>query len=254
MDFAAIGFADIGFGQFAAIACIAFLGGIVGGVSAFGTGLLITPFVVPIFGVNAVVPVMAVAMTLGNFGRAWANWRDIDLRVVGWILVPALPGVVIGTKIYELLPSHLLSFIIGGFLLVVVPLRRVLSSWRMRPERRAIVPVAAGFGLVSGTVPGGGILILPILLGIGLQGSAMVGTDALIGTVVNIIKIAMFGQYDLLDTGRVIAGLIIGVCVIPGAFVARQIVERLHVRVHTAIVEVMVIFAGLSLIWTGVQQ
>jgi uncharacterized membrane protein YfcA len=254
LDFAAIGLSDVGAAQLGVVALIAFLGGVLGGVSAFGTGLLITPFVVPVFGVDAVVPIMAVAMTLGNIGRVWANWRALDLRVVGWILIPALPSVVLGTKIYELLPSYLLSLVIGGFLLISVPLRRFLTSREIRPERQAIVPVAAGFGLVSGTVPGGGILILPVLLGVGLQGGAIVGTDALIGATVNLVKIVMFGQYDLLDLRRFIAGLIIGVCVIPGAFVARQIVERMGVRVHTAVVEVMVIFAGLSLIWSGMQQ
>lgn len=245
---------DIGLAQLLGVAAIAFLGAVLGGVSAFGTGLLITPFIVPIFGVKAVVPVMAVAMTLGNVARTWASWRDTDLRLAAWILVPSLPGIVIGTKIYDLLPSETLSFIIGGFLLVSVPLRRVLAGRQASPTRQALLPIAGAFGLVSGTVPGGGILILPVLLGLGLQGGAIVGTDALIGAGVNVVKIALFGQYDLLDLKLFVAGLLIGLCTIPGAFVARWIVDRLHVRVHTAIVEVMVIFAGLSLIWNGIQQ
>lgn len=234
--------------QLALIAAVAFAGGLLGGVSAFGTGLLITPFVVPILGVKAVVPVMAVAMVLGNLARAWANWREIDVGLCVRILLPAVPFVVLGTLVYDALPAEILGVVIGAFLVASVPLRRVLKHKAVAPGRVALAAIAAGFGFVSGTVPGGGILLMPLLLGLGYRGGAIIGIDGLIGASVNVVKIASFGQLALLDVSLATAGVLVGLLTIPGAFTARWIVERLDVGVHTGIVEAMVVVAGCLLV------
>jgi hypothetical protein len=227
---------------------VAFAGGLLGGVSAFGTGLLITPFVVPILGVKAVVPVMSVAMVLGNLARAGANWRDVDLGLCARILLPATPFVVLGTLVYDALPAAVLGAVIGAFLVASVPLRRALKHKAVAPGRFGLAAMAAGFGFVSGTVPGGGILLMPILLGLGYRGGAIIGIDGLLGASINVVKIASFGQLALLDAGLATAGLLIGLLTIPGAFTARWIVTRLDVGVHTGIVEAMVVAAGCLLV------
>lgn len=253
MSGGALDFYALPLDQFVLIAVVAFFSAILGGISAFGTGLLITPFLVPILGIKAVVPVMSVAMIFGNLARAGANRHDIDLRLTAKIMMPAVPGIMLGTLIYDSLSPRFLSFLIGGFLLVSVPLRRAIAGKLLPGNDAAILPTAAIFGLVSGAVPGGGVIIMPILLSIGLTGGAIIGTDGLIGAGVNIIKIALFGHLDLLDLTLLIAGCLIGICTIPGAFAARMIVNRLNIRVHTAIIETIVLLSGLWLIRNGLQ-
>jgi uncharacterized protein len=62
----------------------------------------------------------------------------------------------------------------------------------------------------------------------------------------------MFGGLDLLDADLMLAGLLVGVCMIPGAYGARWLIEKLNVHMHTAIVEGLVVFSGLSFIWTAI--
>lgn len=238
-------------GHFALLGLIAFAAAVVGGVSGFGAGLLVTPFLMPVVGVKGVVPVMAVAMVLGNASRFWVYRHHVRRDIILKILIPAIPGVVIGTLVYDLLPRDALAAAIGGFLIVSIPLRRWLKKTEVTPKPGAIVSVSGLFGMVSGALPGGGVVLMPLLLGLGLTTGSLVGTDAVIGIGVTITKIAMFGTLDLLDVDLLLAGLLVGICMVPGAFGARWLIDRLHVTVHTILIEALVAFSGVSFIWSA---
>jgi uncharacterized membrane protein YfcA len=239
--------------HFLALGVVAFLGSVLGGVSGFGAGLIVTPFLVPVVGVKGVVPVMAVAMTLGNISRFWVYRAQVQPAAILRIMVPAIPGVIAGTLLYDLLPRATLAVCIGIFLLISIPVRRVLAKRKVAPTPGAIVGVSAGFGLVSGALPGGGIVLMPLLLGIGLSAGGVVGTDAAIGISVNFIKILMFGKLDLMNRDLLLGGLFVGMCMAPGAYGARWLIERLNIHLHTVLIEVLVAFSGLSFIWSAVS-
>jgi uncharacterized membrane protein YfcA len=40
-----------------------------------------------------------------------------------------------------------------------------------------------------------------------------------------------------------------GLCTIPGAWMAAWVIRRTDMRLHTALIEVFVIFAGLGFLW-----
>jgi uncharacterized membrane protein YfcA len=251
MDMVAAGTADLSLWQFLALGAVAFFGAVLGGVSGFGAGLIVTPFLVPVVGIKGVVPVMSVAMVLGNLSRFWVYRDQVRRDVILKIMIPAVPGVIVGTLLYDVLPREPLALCIGAFLLVSIPLRRHLAKKAVVPTPAAVVGVSAGFGVVSGALPGGGIVLMPLLLGLGLSTGALVGTDAIIGMAVNLVKIAMFGKLDLLNRDLMIGGLLVGLCMIPGAYGARWLIERMNVHLHTAVIEGLVVFSGLSFIWSG---
>lgn len=240
--------------QFLMVGVIAFLGAILGGISGFGAGLIVTPFLLPVVGVKGVVPVMSVAMMFGNLSRLWVYRERVDRKVILKILIPSVPGVVLGTLLYDLLPQRPLAAFIGAFLLVSIPLRRWLARKQVTPTPGAVVGVSGAFGLVSGALPGGGVVLMPLLLGLGLSGGALVGSDAVIGVAVNVIKVFMFGTLDLMNADLLLAGFLVGLCMIPGAYGARWLIDRLNMRVHTVLIELMVMFSGISFIWSAIDS
>ena len=55
-------------------------------------------------------------------------------------------------------------------------------------------------------------------------------------------------------TAQVIAfALLIGLVALPGAFLAKAFVERMPVHVHTAILDVVVLFGGIFLVWGALR-
>jgi uncharacterized membrane protein YfcA len=230
---------------------VAVIGSIVGSLSGFGGGLIIIPFLVPVLGIKAVVPVITCAMIIGNGARVFVYREHIRADLVWKLSLSVVPGVVLGAFIYDRMPATLLSFFIGAFLILSVPLRWALRGRTIHANGAKHGAVGFGFGVITGSTPGAGVILVSILLGMGLTGGTLIGTDAVIGVLVSALRAALFGSFDLISAQIVLLGVLIGLATIPGAFFARWLMKRMPIRLHVAIIEVFVVGSGISIIWQG---
>ena len=90
--------------------------------------------------------------------------------------------------------------------------------------------------------------MLSLLMAAGLQGSAVVATDAVISIAITTVKIAVFGAAGVVTAQVLAFALLIGVCALPGPFLARALVKRMPVHFHTAILDAVVLFGGAALV------
>ena len=68
------------------------------------------------------------------------------------------------------------------------------------------------------------------------------------------VKIAVFGLAGVIS-GQVIAvALLIGVVALPGAFLARALVERLPIHIHTAMLDAVVMIGGAVMILGALRR
>lgn len=241
--------ADLGAAQFLLIGAVAFAASILGGLAGYGTGLVLPIFLAPAVGVANVVPVMAVAMILNNGSRVAAFWRDIQWPHVRRILAFGLPACVAGAYGYTLLEARAVALLLGAFFIASVPLRRVLvhAGWQL--GARGVTVAGAGFGFVNGAMTGAGLLLISALMAAGVQGAALIATDAIISVIMGFAKVALFGGFARLDLQLGAAGLLIGLCTAPGAFVARWLLARIPLKVHTVMMEIVVLAGGAGFLW-----
>src|SRR3989442_7915256 len=101
----------------------ALVGSLVGGVAGFGTGIIMLPLVAWVVGLRSAVPVLTVAMTIGNLSRIWWSRGELDRAVVLRFALGATPATVLGTAIYAGAPTEWLGRVVGGFLIAPGPLR-----------------------------------------------------------------------------------------------------------------------------------
>lgn len=107
--------------------------------------------------------------------------------------------------------------------------------------------------LVGGT-SGSGVILLSLLMASGLEGAAVIATDAMISLGTGIIKISVFGLAGAVTAQVLAFALLIGGIAIPGAFLAKAFVERMPVHIHTAILDLAVITGGLVMISAAARQ
>ena len=88
----------------------------------------------------------------------------------------------------------------------------------------------------------------------GLEGAAVIATDAMISVATSVIKISVFGLAGVVTAQVLAFAVLIGAISIPGAFLARAFVERMPVHIHTAILDVAVIAGGVVMISTALRQ
>ena len=106
--------------------------------------------------------------------------------------------------------------------------------------------------LVGGT-SGSGVILLSLLMASGLEGAAVIATDAVISVATGVIKISVFGLAGVVTAQVLALALLIGAIAIPGAFLAKAFVERMPVHIHTAILDAAVIVGGLVMITSAVR-
>jgi uncharacterized membrane protein YfcA len=129
-----------------------------------------------------------------------------------------------------------------------VPLRHTLRARGFHFDDRRLAIASVLWGVLVGGTSGAGVILLAMLLGAGLEGAAVIATDAVISIALGIVKISVFGLAGVV-TGQVIAvALLIGVVALPGAFLARALVERLPIHIHTAMLDVVVAIGGVVMI------
>jgi len=246
--------ADISLLQLLLIAAMGALTSVIGGVAGYGTGALMPLVLAPVVGAEPIVPITSISALMTNTSRAAAFRKAIDWRRAAIVTVAALPTCVLGAWGYTRLTSAGVLILIGSMLALSVPLRRALSARGFHFDDRRLVVASVLWGVLVGGTTGAGVILLAMLMGAGLEGAAVIATDAVISVALGVVKIAVFGLAGVI-TGQVIAvALLIGVVALPGAFLARALVERLPIHIHTAILDAVVMLGGAVMIFDALRR
>jgi len=244
---------DVSVAELALIVALAAISAVAGGVAGYGTGALMPLVLVPLVGAAPVVPIIAISAMFTNTARVAAFRRSLDRRRAVIALIAALPTCILGAWLYTLLTGRGAALVIGSTLIATVPLRRLFKRHGHKLREKAYAAAAAGWGIVVGGTTGAGVIMLSLLMATGLEGGAVIATDAAVSLGMGIIKIAVFGTAGVLTTTVIVIALLIGFVAFPCTFLAKLIVERLPVHVHTAILDAVVIVGGGMMIYGAIR-
>src|SRR5258706_13826193 len=92
----------------------ALVGSLVGGVAGFGTGIIMLPLVAWAVGFRSAVPVLTVAMLIGNLSRIWWSRGEGDREVVVRFALGAVPATALVTVLYPSGPAGGFGPTVGG--------------------------------------------------------------------------------------------------------------------------------------------
>ena len=133
-------------------------------------------------------------------------------------------------------------------LMLTVPLRYLFKRYVMALDSKGLAVGAVIYGGAVGGTVGAGVILLSLLMAAGLQGAAVVATDAVISMVVTAVRMAVFGFSGVIDARVMAVALLIGIVALPAAFMAKALVARMSLTVHTAILDVVVLIGGAVMI------
>ena len=247
------GFADISLFQFLLVAGMALFASVVGGLAGYGTGALMPLVLVPLVGAEPVVPIIAISSLFTNLSRFLAYVRYADRRRALIVIAAAALTTALGAYGYTRLSNAGAAVVIGAMLISSVPLRRLLKRRDVRIGDTGLGVAAAGYGVVVGGTAGAGVILLSLLMASGLEGAAVIATDAAISLVSGLIKVSVFGLAGAVNPQVLAFAILIGIVALPGAFLARAFVERMPVHIHTAILDVAVMVGGVVMITSALR-
>jgi uncharacterized membrane protein YfcA len=248
------GFADISLLQLLLVAGVALFAAVVGGLAGYGTGALMPLVLVPLIGAEPVVPIIAISAVFSNLSRMAAYFRYVDRRRALIVVLAATFTTAIGAYGYTRLTSAGAALVIGSMLILSVPLRRLLRRHDVRIGDTGLGIGSVGYGVVVGGTAGSGVILLSLLMAAGLEGAAVIATDAIISVVTSLIKISVFGLAGVVTAQVLAFALLIGAIALPGTFLAKAFVERMPVHIHTAILDAAVITGGLVMTFSAARS
>jgi uncharacterized membrane protein YfcA len=208
---------------------------------------------VPLIGAEPVVPIIAISSIFTNFTRFLAYIRYADRRRALIVVSAAILTTALGAYGYTRLSGAGAAVVIGSMLILSVPLRRFAKRRDIRIGDAGLAASAVGYGVVVGGTSGSGVILLSLLMAAGLEGAAVIATDAVISLATSVVKISVFGLAGVVTAQVLAFALLIGAVAIPGAFLARAFVERMPVHIHTAILDAAVITGGLVMISSALR-
>src|SRR5262249_41183233 len=180
--------AEISLLQLVLIAAMALAASVLGGVAGYGTGALMPLVLVPIVGAEPVVPIISLTGLFTNTGRIAAFRHLVDMRRALIVLAASVPTCILGAWGYTKLNGRGALVVIGAMLIASVPLRRCMRRRGLKLSNRGLVVTAFGWGPLAGGTVGAGIILLSLLMAAGLEGAAVVATDAVISVGIGLSK------------------------------------------------------------------
>ncbi len=247
------GFADISLVQMLLVAAVALFASVIGGLAGYGSGALMPLVLVPMIGAEPVVPIIAISSIFTNFSRFTAYLRYADRRRALIAACSAALTTALGAYGYTRLTGKGAAVVIGTMLILSVPLRRLLKRHDVRISDGGLAAGSVAYGVLVGGTSGSGVILLSLLMAVGLEGAAVIATDAVVSLATSAIKISVFGMAGVVTAQVIAFAVLIGLVAFPGAFLARAFVERMPVHIHTAILDFAVMVGGVVMISSALR-
>jgi uncharacterized membrane protein YfcA len=227
-----------------------------------GVGMLNTPLLTwahtPEFAVGVSLPLLLV----GDIFVGWRFFGQWDKRVVLTMVPGALVGVIIGSRLLDLLTESekLFSRVIGIAALCFAILQLVIELRRADDEQadEAARPAPIWMGVLAGaltaivsTIAHQGALVSNLyLLSQRLTKQRFVATATGIYFILNSMKIIPYVTHDLITGDTLLYSLAAAPLVVLGGFAGAYVIQRIDPRAFARIVLVLVVLMGLKLaVW-----
>jgi len=236
------------------------------GITGVGAGIITAPVLILFFHLSPAYAVgtalaFAVAVKLLVVPMQLAR-KQVDFRVLGYMLAGGLPGVLAGSFILAKLNTPGRQGILYAALGSTIVLMAALNLYRLwlRPEAKPArnysrwlplitLPIGAEVGFSSAGAGALGSLVLLALTP--LTAAQVVGTDLFFGLYVWLVGSGFqlsAGNYDsIILTKLVIGGLV-------GAFAGTYLAAIAPQRIFRIALSLWLISLGIQLCWSGVQR
>jgi uncharacterized membrane protein YfcA len=228
---------------------VALLASIISGISGYGGGMTLGILVSPFIPIKLLVPLMSVFVFCSNLSRMYYYRDSIFWKKGLYFALIGTPFIILGTNFYAGVSDKVLYFCLGFGLAFVIVVRRIFKKINLTVGWLGLGIMAVFYGTISGVILGPGAVLLTALASNGMVGSAIIGTDSFITCINVVIRLISFRNLGLLNNDALLIGCSIGVVAILGSYIARKIVDKLGVKLHTLIIEICVIVGAVVMIY-----
>lgn len=222
---------------------------VLGTIGGFGSSMLVMPLAGWFLPFDQALGLTALFHVFSNAAKMLLFRKGVDKRLLLWLGIPAVVGVLIGARLTVHLDERLMGLVLGA-LLVVLGLGLL---WKQQWKLRATTTNALAGGVLSGFIAGvagtGGAVRGITLAAFALEKSAFVSTSAWIDMGVDLSRSVVYTSQGFV-TAPVLAYLpFMAVVSLLGSWLGKQLLERIPQERFRNIVLSLVVIMGFVTLW-----
>ncbi len=237
--------------EYLVILCIGVISGTVSGIIGTGASILLLPALVMCFGPKQAVPIMAVAAIIGNISRVVLWRKDIDWKAFISYSVTGVPAAALGAQTLWSLQPEWIDLALGTFFLLMIPYRQWALTRNFTLSLGQLAVAGGLVGYLTGVVLSTGPLSIPVFAAYGLVKGPLLATEAAAAFFIYLSKAATFKLVGGLGLTVIIKGVMIGLTLSFGLSIGKYITLRIRPQIYRRLLDLMMLFSGLILIYGG---
>ncbi|CRL59503.1 sulfite exporter TauE/SafE family protein [Proteus vulgaris] len=237
--------------SFIAVILLAILSGVISGVVGTGSSILLIPALTYVFGAKEAVPIMALASVMGNLSRIYLWRHSIRFKPLFYYLLAGIPAVIFGANTLWVMSEKWLNIGMGLFFILMIPIIHLLRQHQIKIKPYQVIIAGAVIGYLTGVVFSTGPLTIPIFSAYGLTLGPLLATEAAASFIIYLTKALTFSQLGAVNSFILISGMLVGGGLTMGNFLGKKLVLKLTPKLFQGLLDVMLIFAGGSLLFNG---
>lgn len=168
------------------------------------------------------------------------------MEKAGQFLILAAPLTVLGAFGFAVINKPLMTRLLCIFL-ILFAIIKLTGKIRLQPKRSVVILGGGLTGLVNGLLSISGPLSSAVFLTFGLSPVSYIASEATAATAMHIIKVVMYGKLNMMDGRIFFFGLIIGISMMIGNFIALKIIKNINKKLYQKIVAGVMIAVSIWL-------
>jgi uncharacterized membrane protein YfcA len=223
--------------------------------SGFGAGFgaLATPLMALAIPVPQAAAIMLPLLLVMDATGVKALWYQRDRALLRLLLPAGLLGTVIGFLMFGVLPTHIVSGIVGALTLLFLA-QRLLFPPRADappPPRWLGVLLGSASGFTSFVAHAGSPPVSAYVLPLRLPPIAFTATMAIFFATLNLSKVVPYAWLGLIDLRNMSTALVLMPLAPVGVWVGVRLVPHIPPALFYKLVYVGMLLTGLKLLWDG---
>jgi uncharacterized membrane protein YfcA len=229
------------------------------GISKSGFGAGLGSLAVPLMALAVTVPqaaaiLMPVLFVMDVLGMAVFR-KDLDKRLLRFMLPFAMLGVLIGTLLFKYMDSHLVAGLVGGFTLLFLAQRLLFppQPGSAPPPRWLGAVLLTTSGFTSFIAHAGGPPVNAYVIPLKLKPVVFTATMAFLFFFINMAKWVPYAWLGLLDMRNFATSMVLLPLAPLGVWMGVRIAKRIRPDWFYRLVYTGMFLTGCKLLWDGLH-
>ncbi len=218
---------------------------VLGTIGGFGSSMLVMPLAGFFLPFDQALGLTALFHVFSNAAKIILFRDGASKRLILWLGIPAVVGVIIGARLTSLFDERALAITLGILLVGLGALLLLFSEWRIAASNRNAIIGGAASGAIAGLAGTGGAVRGITLAAFGLSKQAFVSTSAWIDMGVDVSRSVVYASQGFMSPGVLAYLPLMAVASFGGSWIGKRLLARIPQERFRRIVLMLVIAMGV---------